>query len=383
MGFAPGGHPAQFASYGAPGGKQLYDGCATGCRCPLCRHRSMWFSVEAMSVWGKGRFVPPLVTTSPAATPLAQAGVLGQPNTNILFGNGDVGNKMGAGLRIDFGMWMDEAETLGLGAKVFGVRGDSTSFGQSSTGVPILARPFFNANTGLDSSQVIAYPGVTEGSIGVRTTSDILGTDAYLRTNAICGQGYTVDLLGGYMFNRIDDDVTITSFNRVTGGGLPFPVGSTIDVVDFFDAHNEFHGGMVAAQADVYYQNWRLTVLGKLGIGNMNQRVNISGRTVADTGGGPVVTNNGLLTQPSNIGSYSTSRLVWVPEFGATLGYTLDDCLEITLGYYFMWWSSVVQSGEHIGLTVDPTQGIPAPVFQLRETDYWIHGFTLGGAFYW
>ena len=57
--------------------------------------------------WGKGTTLPPLVTTSPQGTPFPQAGVLGQPDTSVLFGNQLGGNGMQTGGRVTFGMWLD------------------------------------------------------------------------------------------------------------------------------------------------------------------------------------------------------------------------------------------------------------------------------------
>src|SRR5437868_8563481 len=43
----------------------------------------LWFSADYLSGWVQPARLPPLVTTSPAGTPLAQAGVLGLPATSV------------------------------------------------------------------------------------------------------------------------------------------------------------------------------------------------------------------------------------------------------------------------------------------------------------
>ena len=73
--------------------------------------------------WGKGRSTPPLVTSG-------TDGIL--PGAPILFGGGTVGSEMAAGARADFGFWFDDCETLGIGAKVWGLAGDSDGFFQAS-----------------------------------------------------------------------------------------------------------------------------------------------------------------------------------------------------------------------------------------------------------
>src|SRR5262245_20844531 len=75
----------------------------------------LWGSVEYLLGWTKGQFLPPLVTTSPVGTLPADAGVLGQPATAILFGNERVNTGVRDGGRFSIGYWLDDSRTLGLG----------------------------------------------------------------------------------------------------------------------------------------------------------------------------------------------------------------------------------------------------------------------------
>src|SRR5262245_36483289 len=49
-----------------------------------------WAEVDLLAWSVKGDRLPPLVTTSPAGTPFAQAGVLGLSTTSVLFGDSSV-----------------------------------------------------------------------------------------------------------------------------------------------------------------------------------------------------------------------------------------------------------------------------------------------------
>src|SRR5260370_41905692 len=49
-----------------------------------------WVEMEYLAWSVKGDRLPPLVTTSPAGTPQAQAGILGPPSTTVLFGDSSV-----------------------------------------------------------------------------------------------------------------------------------------------------------------------------------------------------------------------------------------------------------------------------------------------------
>jgi len=222
--------------------------CGTGhhsnCRCPRCHPRHLWASFDALLWWGKGRTMPTVATTSPVGTPQATAGVL--PGAGILFGNGVVGTRMGAGARADFGIWLDDWETLGLGARVWGLDGDRLSLqAVSPAGTPILARPFFNVVQGQEDAFLVSYPGIINGNLSVSTDSSVIGTEAYLRTNMLSGCDYDLDLMGGYHFVRLDDELSITSNSVSVDPAGAVAIGTTIDVLDVFDARNEFHGGEV------------------------------------------------------------------------------------------------------------------------------------------
>lgn len=356
---------------------------AKGCACAACKRWTSWTNAEFLAGWSKGRDLPALVTTSPLGTPQIDSGVLGLPSTQTLFGGGAVSDGMQGGVRLDFGIWLDDIESLGLGTTIWGYAGDVASYQDNSANNPILARPFFNEIFSAEDSFLVAYPGLSTGSINARASNDIIGTDVYLRTNGWVGKGYNLDLFGGYEFMRVDDDVRIQSSSTIVGGGGSLPIGSTLDIFDAFDAHNEFHGGVFGAMSDIHYQGWKLTLMGKVAVGYMDQRVSISGQTVTDTGGGPATTNSGLLAQDSNIGNYAQRKIAYIPEFAAKMSYEVTDYLDITFGYHLTWWSSVVHAGDAIDLNVDPSQFIDRPEFNFVDTDFYMHTLSLGAAVRW
>ena len=92
--------------------------------------------------------VPPLVTTSPAGTSRADAGVLGRDGTEILVGNEDILEDSRAGVRFTLGSLIVPNSVLGFEADYLGLEETTWQFLASSNtlGSPILARPFFNMN---------------------------------------------------------------------------------------------------------------------------------------------------------------------------------------------------------------------------------------------
>jgi hypothetical protein len=349
------------------------------CSCPRCHPRHAWASFDALMWWGKGRSMPPLVTSG-------ADGVL--PSAPILFGGGTVGSEMAAGARADFGFWFDDCETLGMGVKVWGLEGDSDGFYRASEldGNPVLARPFWNINEGVDGAEDAlraASPGLLEGSINVDTSSSVLAAEAYLRSGVLAGRGYNVDLIGGYHFLQLDDELSVLSNSRVIEVGI-VPIGTILDVFDNFDARNEFHGGTVGIVSEVRRGSWTLSSLAKFSVGNMHQSVRIAGyQSVTAPTELPVVTPGGVFAQPTNMGTYDRNVTAWIPEFGVTAGYDVRSWLRLTAGYNILWISNVALAGDQIDRGVNPQQdpliGPARPAFGgFQETEYWLQGLSLG-----
>src|SRR5229473_881549 len=110
-----------------------------------------WVGMDYLAWSVKGDRLPPLVTTSPAGTPLAQAGVLGPPGTTVLFGDSSVNGGWRSGGQLRAGYWFDPKHKTGIEANFFGLERASSGFNANSAGTPILARPFLDATTNLQN----------------------------------------------------------------------------------------------------------------------------------------------------------------------------------------------------------------------------------------
>src|SRR6185369_15716861 len=218
----------------APAGPKLYaedtccaDGCC-GCCSQCCKCYDTFGSVEFLMWWGRGTSLPPLVTSSPAGTPIGTAptpiaGVIGQPTTNILFGSQLAAQKMQPGGRVTFGIWLDPEHNVAAGGRFFGLGGDTTNFSVNSAGGPndpILAVPFVhvlpNTPTFNDAYIVAANATAQAGGISAHaTTNNIIGADAFTEIMMSRDSRRRVDLVGGYQFFRMDDSLqldTTTTF---------------------------------------------------------------------------------------------------------------------------------------------------------------------------
>ncbi|MBM3999877.1 MAG: hypothetical protein FJ297_10120 [Planctomycetes bacterium] len=396
---------AQMAAYGTNGASCASQGCASadcasrggtgqdcGCERDWCREFladrfgvcGTWGSVEFLHVWAEGRTLPPLITTSPDATPRSSACVL--PGATILFGGDRVGDDRQSAGRLTTGVWLDECQTTGVGVRLFAIEGSNAGMlcYSDATGSPICGVPFNNVLTGLPDALLGSYPGEQAGQVRVTTSQDVMTGELFLRALVLRGDGLRVDLLGGYHYAQVSDGVNInTNTTMIDPGGL-FPVGTTVDVIDRFDARNDFHGASAGLQGELRHGCWRWHSLTKISFGNMREVLTVSGQTTTFiAGGASTIDANGLFAQTSNIGTFVRDETTFIPELGLGMGYQITDMLELTVGYSAIYWANILAAGDQIDTYVDLSQAGGGPVaarpaINLRDTEFWVQGISLG-----
>lgn len=349
-----------------------------------------WVRADYLLWWTKGEALPPLVTTSPDETPRLEAGVLGEPNTEILFGDGRYLNSVRSGGRIEFGAWLDECRAIGVGGGFFALGGGNQTFSDASEGEPIIARPFFNTLTDAQDSALTAYSStatgdVIAGDILVRTSNELLNANAFLTRLLWRERGLRIDALGGYRFTRFDEDLSITENLVVTESGAFVPQGTTFDALDSFDVSNQFNGGDLGIKFESYAHRWSLDGMLKVALGGMQQQANVWGRTIVTVpGDAPDSREGDLLALPSNIGVYSRDKFAVVPELRLNLSYHITPAWRVNVGYTFIYWSEVLRAGEQVNTTLNTTQLMPpvvgpaVPTYSFVDGDLWAQGLNFG-----
>lgn len=345
----------------------------------------------------QGMNLPPLVTTSPQGTARANAGVLGAPGTTILFGGDRVGDDERSGGRITLGWWIDPCQRLGIEFDYFGLADETTDFSSSSTGDPILARPFFDVTLGLESANLVAFPNLIRGTVIAEHRTSFQGAGVRVAYNLACGDGcgtswwtgvpvstgYRFDLIAGYRFLKLDDDVTVTEDEVSSDTANP----GAFFIRDRFETANQFHGADLGTAWRFCKGAWTADVLQKVALGNTHSVTTIGGSTLLTVGGQTQSFATGLLAQRTNSGQFVGDDFAIVPEFGANVGYHLNSCWRLTAGYNFIYWSRLARAGEQIDTGLNPNLLAPEnpvvtsnlrPEFNLIYTDFWAHGLSLG-----
>jgi hypothetical protein len=339
---------------------------------------SFWAEAEYLYWQTKGDKLPALVTTGSSAA-LATAGVLGAQGTSVLFGQSTVNQDWRSGVRVRAGYWLDPARTMGIEAYFFGLENASTDFLASSSGSPVLARPFFNTTINAQDAQVIAFPGIVAGQVSASETSRLLGAGIAFRKRICeaCALGPVAGIIG-YRYMRLKDQLDISS----SANSLLFGLSA---VGDQFETRNEFHGLDLGLTGHMANGPWRFDWLAKVALGGTFTNIEVNGSTMLTAGGVTTTAAGGLLALPTNMGNFSDQRFSVVPELNARIGYQFSPQLRAVVGYNFIYWTGVVRPGGVIDTTVNPTQippgalaGSARPAPRADTSDFWAHGVSAG-----
>ncbi|MCO8120460.1 BBP7 family outer membrane beta-barrel protein [Stieleria sp. TO1_6] len=396
--------------------------CGPSCGCSMCGElpsgrawrpavtlslpQDGWVSFEALHMRTDGLSLPPLITSSPSGTDRNNAGVLNRPGTGVMYGDDHVLDSFNGG-RLRFGFWFDRCHTLGVGGEYFELNEESDQFSATSTGTPILARPFFNTLTGSNDAELIAFPNVLTGTATVNVQSHLVGGGFYFRKLTCCDEGCRERLFCGgkghfcsrsefrlgYRYMQLGEGVQIGEQLVSAGAGNQ----GTFGIMDSFDTTNQFNGLDLGWNHRVTRGYWTFDGLVRIAVGNTMQTVDVSGSTTIVDQTDPAnqtteTYNAGFLALDSNSGIHEQDEFSVIPELTLTLGYQLTDHLKATVGYTGIYWSNVVRPGQHIPTMINPDylpptagnpQGDAQPLFAFDTTDYWAHGITYGLEYRW
>lgn len=382
------------------------------CRSPQACPPAFWMDGDLLLGWVRGDRLPPLITTGPAPlarpvvaiiipppprppappappAPNTAPGALGASGTRVLFGDSEYGGDLRAGLRIGAGMWLDDARSLGLEASYFLIDATDATGRAGSDAYPVVARPYYQATSGLAAAQPVGFPGLVNGSITADFHSSIFqGGNIGVRRTVLTTNGGKMDVLGGYQVLSLNECLCVEE--RVTNlvgapGGLP--AGSQQVVRDSFQTRNLFHGLYFGLAGEQRFNRLIVGWSGKLALGYNDRTLQINGTTdVTTLGGATTTTPGGFLALTSNRGSYHSAAPLFVPEVGLNLGYAVTDRFIVRAGYTFLYWDRLWRPGEQVDQSINPAYLPPAnnaatpvrPVALQHDSGLWVQGLNLG-----
>jgi hypothetical protein len=351
---------------------------------------------EYLLWWTKDGPVPgPLVTTGSPSDP--RPGALGMPGTVVLYGGSGIDYRLHSGGRLTVDWWLGDGQTIGIEVRGFVLETHTASFGIDSNkaGAPVIARPFVNAQTGLEDAEVVTAPGAFLGGIDVFSDSRLWGGEANALARLYRGDTLRADLLAGFRYLGLDENIRLSQSSTLlalgTAGffGAPVPPPDIISITDRFNTRNEFYGGQLGVRGQWCSGRWSVDLLGKVALGATHQSVNIEGDTKRTGSDGVTVAGpGGVLALASNSGLSSRNRFSFAPEVGAHVGFQISRHLTARVGYTFLYWDHVARPGNEMNLVVNPalipssvvfgTGGQAQPARVLRDSDFWAQGLDFG-----
>ena len=368
-------------------------------RPPVARNNGLggraWVRAEYL-MWSADRLrTPALITTSPMGTPQATAGVLGETGTSVLYGGSGINNDPHSGGRLRGGYWWDQANKFGIEGELFMLGEQSSQYQATSTGDPIIARPFFDIVNGQESADLVAFPGVVQGSIQATALTNLASGGIWMRfdphgTGSPCDarSGRKLNGVLGYRYMKLEDDIGISENIESLDPANP----STSAIQDGFTTDNIFNGVEVGAVYEADRGPLFIEAFSKIAVGNNHQVANITGFSDITELGLLERFPGGVLAQRTNIGSYSRDELALIPQLGLTLGWRVTRRFSLTMGYTLVYFSNVVRAGDQISTDINPNlfpreatpfSGALRPEFAWRESDFWANGLSFGGDFRW
>ena len=361
-------------------------GCGSSALISGCGNQSSeyWVNMESLLWFGQRRQVPTLITSAG----LGVLPVAGAPGVTNEFGGGDgLSSGLLTGYSLSGGKYLDACQKIAVGGRVFGIFQNTQSRTVASDGSTSVGIPFYNIGISAEDAYLVAYNTgnvpVSAGTVTARADLNMLGAEAsgYFLLGRSCN--HRVDLVSGYTYNKLKDSTTLVSTTTDQFVGNLIPDGTVFRTNDLFETENNFHGAHLGMLSSVVHKRVTLSTLAKVSFGSMNQTASVRGFTSQSLNGVGANFPGGILTQQSNITEFSRNTFAFLPEMRVKMGYALSDRIQMTVGYSFMYWSSVALSGNQIDRTVDFSQalgGAPStrPAFSFADSGYWMHGVDLG-----
>jgi hypothetical protein len=359
-------------------------GCDDGCGPP----GRTWVGFEWLYWITSGQAIPAAVTTAPVGTPRAVAGSLGQPTTATLFGGNRVNNDFRNGFRVSAGTWLDGDHRFGVEGDFFFLGNSRQGFAAMSDGSQVVTRPFTNALTGAPDAELVSFPNVVAGRVSVDSKSSLLGAGVNGLFNLCCGPCGRLDLLVGYKYLNLVDQLTFREQLVALPGQAAVPAGTAFSLQDRFTTRNNFHGVPIGLSGEWRFGDFFVGGRAAVALGVNRQTTDIDGRTVITLPGGvPMGFAGGLYAQPSNIGHYERSAFAVLPEAGLRVGVQLTDFARAYVGYNFLYLSNVQRAGDQVDQALNPNllppraavvAGPLLPAYTPKTTDFWVHGISVG-----
>jgi hypothetical protein len=349
----------------------------------LTREEHFWVQADYLMWWYKTGSVPPLLTS---ITPSPQG-----PHGTALIDNLSFTDDFHSGIELRAG-WHPGHLPFGLEFSYFYMEDRKDSQEVTSSGTPVLGRPYFNTALQREDVFLIAAPG-SPGSFQVDERSRLWGLDWNGACCIVGDETWSVVGLLGFRYLDLREDLVMTD-HLTTEAAVPIFGAVPAVVTDQFATRNQLYAGQLGVEAEWHCHSWFLNCRAEGALGDNRQTVFILGNSTLTTPSGKVSLPAGRFALPTNIGTYVRDEIAFSPDVTFNVGCQVTQRLRIHVGYTFLYLNNVVRPSGEIDRGVNPNlvptavgPGGPAgparPVFSSHETDFWAQGFNAGLEFHY
>lgn len=389
--------------------------------------KEQWWIQSDYLLWRtkKAPLHVPLVTTASFSDALP--GAIGQPGTRVLLGDKKINTHWQSGFKIAAGLWIDPLQQWGIEGSYFMLPKESWTQSVFSSGKPgsiDLAVPIYDVTglwglKGIPGETVFLLAGPIfgpgfQGHFQLKTSTQFQGSELNAFIRLVDNYTFLVDFIGGLRWLQLQESL---SFRGQTAAVPNSMESGFYNFRDSFKTNNNFFGVQGGVKAAYSMGKLRLVGFTKIAVGSMIQKVSIRGVSQTSSGNLFYLTQNtaeevlsaGILAEPTNKGSHHRNAFAAAVEAGIQMFYSFSECLEIGLGYNFLWTSPLFRPGDQIDHKINPTRsalaeasrstvgigpdipipfGVPqaaplpreskAPKFKHHTTDFWAQGLTIG-----
>lgn len=362
----------------------------------------------------------PLVSSGPVST--THHGLLGVPaiaasDSTVLYGAPHYPAQGGSdsqrfqgfsGMRLKLGYSFGAEHKYGVEASGFALQSQSAGYQAAgdSTGNPILGVPVYNTvtyNVGNlsirpgEDSLPFSLPdqpgrfrssGALTGSVNIVNDLELWGTELVGTVSLYRKPSFELSGLVGVRYLSLSESLMMTTSIQGVSGPFTNQSGAAIDG---FRTQNQFFGGLVGLRGAYSSGRMSAELSARVALGNSHQVQNIAGGFYSVNFPPPSSSGTeGIFAQPANEGTTSTDRFSVVPDVQLKIAYAITPRLRATVGYDFLYYSSVQRPGDQINRNVpkgqtfnqaDPTVSTTSPSRITKTTDFFAHGFSFGMEF--
>jgi hypothetical protein len=319
-----------------------------------------WVSPSFEFAWLSSRPIPANVRLR---VPTPDGGSIPGP---ILPVAGRTAQTFQGGFGLSGGWWFNDRNTRGIDASFFTVSGGDTTIDAVAPGMIV----FFPDGAGSVPQLLVFPPGFPiTGFFPATLSTWYVTADVNYRHNLRCGPNTRLDLIAGYRFAALEDELFLGDS----------PDGSDTDYrCNRAAVTNAFHGAQVGLAGEYGGERWYVAGSAKVAFGVVNPEVCVNGLFVGAEGytgperfapmGPRAGLGNGGNSPITALSASAGSRFAVLPTLNVQLGRQIGDHARLFVGYSFQYLSEAVRLGDMLNPVAT------SAIF----TDFWVQSLSLG-----